>query len=173
MTAGPCKAKQYDDPRIEVARKRLRESAGQADALEAVREIVANLLGCEQIGLYTVSHGKDHGKDQGTSSLLWSFGIDPAQHATLAVFEKEPLRRVLQGEVHVAKFTDNKSNESSSQPLRVFIPIRLNGRTVAVLVMLKLLPQKVDFDETDINLVTLLSNEAGKSLFEGSKNAHA
>jgi hypothetical protein len=169
MTAGASKMKQHDDPRIEVARKRLCESAGQADALEAVREIVANLLGCEQIALYTVGHGNDHGKDQGSSSLLWSFGIDPVQHETLGAFKEADLHRVLQGEVHVAKFTD----DSRSQPLRVFIPIRLDGRTVAVLVMLKLLPQKVDFDEADINLVTLLSNEAGKSLFEGSKNAHA
>jgi hypothetical protein len=173
MTAGASKMKKYDDPRIEAARKRLRESAGQADAIEAIREIVTNLLGCEEIGLYTVAHGND----QGTSSLLWSFGIDPMQHGTLAAFKKEPLHRVLQGEVHVAKFAGNKSgdrsNNSVSHPLRVFVPIRLNGRTVAVLVMLKLLPQKVNFDEADINLVTLLSNEAGRSLFEGSTSANA
>jgi len=45
------------------------------------------------------------------------------------------------------------------------IPILLDGRTVAVLVMLRLLPQKVGLDESDLRLVKLLSAEAGRPLF--------
>jgi hypothetical protein len=39
--------------------------------------------------------------------------------------------------------------------------------------MVKLLPQKVGFDDADINLVKLLSDETGGALFEGSANASA
>jgi hypothetical protein len=167
MTAGPRRISDREyDPRLEAAHKRLRESNGQADALEAIREIVTNLLGCEEIALFTVGQ-------QGNSALLWFFGIDPHQHQSLDAFDKSILRRVLQGEVHIAQTDSNRHDNYRNQPLRVFVPIRLNERTVAVLVMLKLLPQKLGIDEADLNLVKLLSNEAGQCLFAASAKANA
>jgi hypothetical protein len=151
------------DPRLEAAQKRLRESVGQADALEAVREIVTNLLGCEEIGLFTVKNG--------SGVLLWSFGIDTEKHATLNSFQEAGLQRVLSGELHVTQVTDEEFVDHP--PLRAFIPILHHGRTAAVLVMVKLLPQKLGFDDADIDLVNLLSSEAGRALFDGSANANA
>jgi len=152
-----------EDPRLEAAQKRLRNSVDQADTLEAIREIVTNLLGCEEIGLFNV--------DQKSNGLCWSFGIDPNQHGTLAVFEDSGLQRVLQGEFHVAQTVGEVGCVKT--PLRVFVPIRANGRTVAVLVMLKLLPQKLEFDEADVKLVHLLSDEVGRALFEENANGNA
>ena len=57
--------------------------------------------------------------------------------------------------------------------MRAFIPIRRHDRIVAVLVMVRLLPQKLGLDEADINLVNLLSDEAGRLLFDGIANDHA
>jgi hypothetical protein len=151
------------DPRLEAARKRLRESVGRADALEAVREIVTNLLGCEEIGLFTVNNGN--------GALLWSFGIDTEKFADLNSFQEVGLQRVLRGELHVTRVPDGTLNEFPRQ--RAFIPILHQGRTAAVLVMLKLLPQKLGFDDADIDLVNLLSSEAGRALFDGSANANA
>jgi GAF domain-containing protein len=158
----PC-----DDPRLEAAQKRIRESVGQADTFEAVREIVTNLLGCEEVGLFSVNG------DKAKSALLWSFGIDTERHGTLDAFDKAVLHRVMQGEMHVAQLDHAGYENHDHPPLRVFAPIRCNGQTVGVLVMLTLLPQKVSFDESDINLVKLLSAEAGKALFDRSANANA
>lgn len=160
MTASAPGISHREDPRLEAAQRRLRESVGQADALEAIREIVTNLLGCEEIGLFTV--------EQGSSALLWSFGIDPQRHKTLDSFKEAALHRVLQGEFHIAQVAYEQQADQASPPLRVFIPIRRNGRTAAILVMVKLLPQKLGFDEADLNLVKLLSDEGGRSLFDGS-----
>lgn len=156
-----------DDPRLEAAQKRIRESVGQADTFEAVREIVTNLLGCEEVGLFSVE------SERAKSSLLWSFGIDTERHGSLDVFDKAVLRRVMQGEMHVEQLDHAGHDKHEHPPLRVFAPIRSKGQTVAVLVMLTLLPQKVTFDESDINLVKLLSAEAGKALFDRSANANA
>lgn len=161
-SAHPSRQSERDDPRLGAAQKRLRESVGQADTLEAIREIVTNLLGCEEIGLFTVNEGK--------SGLLWSFGIDTDRHGTLESFDEASLRRVLRGDLHLEELADEKCDEHPA--LRAFVPIRRNGRTVAVLVMLKLLPQKLGFDDADIDLVNLLSVEAGRALFEGTANAH-
>jgi hypothetical protein len=153
-----------EDPRLEAAQRRLRESVGQADTLEAIREIVANLLGCEEIGLFTT-------EQENGGPLFWSFGIDPQRHGTLDSFEGAPLQRVLQGEFHIAQIPGQGDYEGPR--LRVFVPIRRQGRTVAVLVMVRLLPQKLGFDEADLDLVKLLSNESGRTLFDGSKGGAA
>jgi hypothetical protein len=150
------------DPRLEAAQRRLRESVGQADTLEAIREIVTNLLGCEEIGLFTVNNG--------SSALLWSFGIDTEKHATLKSFQEAGLQRVLQGELCVTEVADEKF--ADRPPLRAFIPMLRDGRTVAVLVMLKLLPQKLGLDDADIHLVNLLSSEAGRALFDRSADGN-
>jgi GAF domain len=169
MTGNSWKMKKReDDARLEAAQKRLLESMDQADAIEAIREIVTNLLGCEEIGLFTVGHGNER-----NSGLLWSFGIDPQQHKTLDAFEPSALHRVREGELHIAKATPDGHGNHETRPLRAFVPICLDGRTVAVLVMFKLLPQKLGFDEADIRLVKLLSSEAGRRLFERSENANA
>jgi hypothetical protein len=158
-----------DDPRLEAAQKRIRESVGQADTLEAVREVVTNLLGCEEVGLFTI--GRENAK--GGNGLLWSFGLDPERHGTLDAFDQAVLQRVMHGELRVVELDRTGYEKHEHPPVRVFAPIRSNGKTVAILVMLTLLPQKVSFDESDRNLVKLLSAEAGKALFDRSANANA
>jgi hypothetical protein len=155
----------HDDPRMEAARKRLHDSLDPADTIEAIREIVTNLLGCEEIGLFAVN---DKGRD-----LLWSFGIDPDRHPNLESFSECALPRVLGGELHIVRAGGEAHAKVDCAPLRAFIPIHLDGRTAAVLVMLKLLPQKAGFDEADIRLVKLLSEEAGKPLFARRATASA
>lgn len=162
MTGTAAKFGSEEDPRLETARKRLRESVGQADTLEAIREIVTGLVGCEEMGIFIV--------DQGNSELFWSFGIDAEQHRTLDKFEASALQCVLRGECYIAPSGYGAGYSSSS--LQVFVPILCNGRT-AVLVMLRLLPQKTSFDDSDIRLVNLLSHEAGKGLFDTVPNAEA
>jgi len=154
------------DPRLEAAQRRLRESASRADTFEAIREIVTNLLGCEEMGLFRA--------EAGNRGLLWSFGIDPVRHGNLDAFEESALERVLRhGECHVVSNAEEGGDGDAGQPPRVFIPIRLAGRTVGVLVMLKLLPQKLAFDDADMQLAKMLSDEAGRALFENSASAKA
>ena len=162
VALNPC-----DDPRLEAAQKRIRESVGHADTFEGVREVVTNLLGCEEVGLFSVNGSAAN------SRLMWSFGIDTERHATLEAFEKPVLQRVMQGEMQIEQLESPAHGKHEHPPLRVFAPIRSHGKTVAVLVMLTLLPQKVTFDQNDINLVKSLCVEAGKALFERGANANA
>ena len=164
MTAGAAIGK-FEDPRLEAAQKRLRESVDRADTLEAIREIVTNLLGCEEIGLFSV--------EREGSGLLWSFGIDTKRHSTVDSFAECALHRVIQGELQVAQVDHEGHGHHDTPSLRIFVPIRAHNRTVAVLVMLKLLPQKLGFNKADTNLVKLLADETGRALFERSTNANA
>jgi len=165
MTTATSKVREWHDARLEAAQQRLRESSGQTDTLEALREIVTGLLGCEQIGLFTVDHGK--------SRLFWSFGIDAQHHETLESFPGFVLEHVMQGEFQLVEAAGRQRGNDSSRSLQVFLPIRMDGRTLAVLVMVKLLPQKIGFDESDFQLFNLISNKTGRALFDSDSHARA
>lgn len=160
MNVGTSRVKDNEDLRFAAAQRRLHESTGPDDALEAVREIVTGLLGCEEIGLYRVNAGD--------SRLFWSFGIDPGRYPNLLQFEVPIINKVMAGELQIGKAA---SERGRSQSLRVFIPIRVNESTVAVLVMLKMLPQKLGLDESDMRVVQLLSQESAPYLFIGKARA--
>ena len=59
---------------------------------------------------------------------------------------------------------------NGAKRVRAFVPIRVGDKTVAVLAILQLLPQKAGFDKGDMELLAFLSNEAGQALFHPSVN---
>jgi hypothetical protein len=144
------------DLRLAAARKRLAECSGQTDAIEALREIVSNLLGSEEMALF---HGDCRTADFRT---LWSFGIDPEKYNLPETLTEKGLQRMGRGECHVEA---DAGKHHGSRNARAFVPIRVANDTVAVLAILQLLPQKDSFDRADMDLLTLLSSEAGKALF--------
>ena len=129
-------------------------------ALMMEREIVANFLGSEEIGLIKVE------RRTATFETYWSFGIDAENYDVLRALGEAGLQRVMRGECHVVL----PSRERSGTVVRVqaFIPIRFANQTVAILAILRLLPQKVAFDRSDMELFKLLSEEAAKPLFGSS-----
>ena len=146
-----------DDYRLRAARKRLAESSDQNDAIDGLREIVGNLLGSEEMGLFRV--------DRRTADyqMLWSFGIDPDHCDLRRVLGDVGLERVERGECHFELPADSALD--SRPRTKAFVPIRLANDTVAVLAIMRLLPQKNGFDQTDMDLLALVSDEAGKALF--------
>jgi hypothetical protein len=154
-------AEPMSDLRLRAARKRLAESSGQEDAIEGVREIVANFLGSEEMGLFRI--------DRRTSSfeVFWSFGIDLEKYDLLRALGDAGLQRVMRGECHV-EFGGRDSEAAGAMAkaqAQAFIPISVADQTVAILAILRLLPQKTAFDRSDMELFKLLSTEAAKPLF--------
>ncbi|MGP8093174.1 MAG: hypothetical protein ACLP72_07600 [Candidatus Sulfotelmatobacter sp.] len=143
--------------RLGAARRRLEESSGQSDAIEALREIVSNLLGSEEIALFEVD------RKTADMRLLWSFGIDAAACNPLRALHEVGLQRMAKGECHVEMPADD--SVGSAAKTQAFVPLRMANHTVAVLAILRLLPQKLGFDRPDMDLLSLLSEEAGKALF--------
>jgi hypothetical protein len=148
-----------NDLRLATARKRLAETGSEADALEGLREIVANLLGCEEIGLF-----REDGSGR-RFSLRWSFGADLENYDLVKALGEAGWKRVMQGEWQVQAADRERRGGGKVQ---AFIPIRAAGRTVGILAILRLLPQKTAFDAHDLELFKLLSEEAAKPLFGAS-----
>jgi GAF domain-containing protein len=135
----------------------LAESSGQEDAIEGVREIVANFLGSEEMGLFRVDRRTE------TFEVFWSFGIDLEQYDLLRALGDTGLQRVMRGECHVDLGTRERSGAMAKA--QAFVPISVADQTIAILAIFRLLPQKVAFDKSDMELFKLLSDEAAKPLF--------
>ena len=148
------------DMRPEAARQRLRECKDQGNACEAIREIVSNLLGCEEMALFAVN------RKEGRLALLWSFGIEPKELRLPQSLDDAALCDVLAGHVRIP---GPGSVEKTGFATRVsaFVPVRFKGETAAVLVLLRLLPQKLHLDELDRELLAVISSEGGSPLFGG------
>jgi hypothetical protein len=140
------------DAQAIIVRKRLRESVGPADALEGIREIVSNLLGSEEMALFQVD------RKSSALPLIWSFGIDPQEHKWLNGSSESVHKVILNGRTHIELAGKNP-------PFTVLVPIRLHGQTVAILTILRLLPQKTGFARADMEVLQVLSDEAGAAVF--------
>jgi len=143
-----------NDPRLAAARKRLAECSGPTDAIEAVREIVSNFLGSEEMALFDFRSSE--------ARTLWSFGTSSEQSDVLDALSQKDLGRMAQGNCHI----DHCEGPLPTKRIRAFVPIRLKDETVGVLAILQLLPQKSRFDAADMALLNLLSVEAGRALFD-------
>lgn len=146
--------------RLNTARKRLAVSCDQHDALEGLREIVSTFLGSEEVGLFTVD------SEAGTVKVFWSFGIDLKNYDLHKALGDTGRERVMRGEYYL-NADSGLSHNGKRNRTQGFIPIRVNGRTVAILAILRLLPQKNGFDRSDFELFHVLTDEAGAPLFGG------
>jgi hypothetical protein len=152
-------AESMTEMRLATARKRLAASCDQQDALEGLREIVGTFLGSEEVGLFTVDRG------MASFKVSWSFGVDLENYDLLKALGKAGRERVMRGEYHVD--TARHDRRGKGEAAQAFIPIKVDAQTVAVLAILRLLPQKNGFDGSDFELFQLLANEAGAPLFGG------
>lgn len=145
--------------RVDAARKRLRECREQHEACEAIREIVSNLVGCEEMALFQL-HQRN-----AQFELLWSFGVDPHDLHVPEVISSSVLPGLLAGETHIAEGSSCTKGACPGARASAILPIQLQGKTVAVLVLLRLLLQKAKIDEQDTRVFSVIVKEAGNPLF--------
>lgn len=149
----------HDDAFVDAARHRLLSAHTATDAREAVREIVANLLGSEEMVLFKVDEQK------GALWSYWAFGVDGANHDVVDVFSDPVIEQVLAGHIFVNPNATGKKVVHKNRPVNAFVPIRLGSKVVAALVIFKLLPQKSGISSTDMELLKVISDHAGAALF--------
>src|SRR5271169_2555176 len=142
-----------------VASYRLHSTLDRKEVLAAVQEIVANLIGCEELGLYEME------ADGSRLKLAASFGIDPEAHRHVEVGEGRIGRAARTGAPDVG----NKAAEASLRPeeadLSACVPLKVDGRVTGLLALFRLLPQKTGFEPVDHELFELLATHAATALY--------
>jgi GTP-sensing pleiotropic transcriptional regulator CodY len=144
--------------KVYVASTRLQQSADQAEALEAVLDITANLLGSEELALYKVDATRQ------SLWLYWSFGIDPNRYSVLDVAEHPKLAEVLAGNIILRHAKSEETLLSENDSVSGIVPIVVNGAAVGALIIFRMLPHKGKFDAADREICKVLSNCAGRAI---------
>ena len=147
-----------DQAKVYAARMRMQNALDQADALDGIREIAGNLIGTEEVAVFKVD------KKRSELWLYWSFGVDPNKHAVLEVSREQKLKQVLSGKCVFRLRLSNENLLSTDDPVSALIPIRLDGSTVAVIVLFRLFPHKSGLDAVDHEICEVLSNCAGRAI---------
>lgn len=146
-----------DQAKVYAARMRLQNTVDQADALDAIREIAGNLIGTEEVAVFKV--------DQRRSELwlYWSFGVDPNKHAVLDVRQEPRLQPALNGEA-VFREHANERLLSTDDPASALVPILVDGKASAVIVLFRLFPHKPGIELIDRQICEVLSHCAGRAI---------
>jgi hypothetical protein len=127
--------------KVYAARMRLQRAVDQADALDAIREIAANLIGTEEIAVFKV--------DQRRSErwLYWSLNH--------VLSSGKPLFRLR---------LSNENLLSTEDPVSALVPILVDGSPSAVIVLFRLFPHKPGIEPVDREICEVLSHCAGRAI---------
>lgn len=142
-----------------VASFRLHGTTKKNEVLDAIHEIVINLIGCEEHAVFEV--GKEG------CSLLSSFGLETFDKDRMATipFDRGILGRVARtGERYVRRESDASNAAAYEEHLTVAVPLKLGENVVGVLAIFRLLPQKAELEASDYDLFELLSTHAATAL---------
>jgi len=82
----------------------------------------------------------------------------------LEVSREPKLKQVLGGKCVYRLRLSNENLLSTDDPVSALIPIRIDGNTVAVIVLFRLFPHKPGLDAVDHEICDLLSNCAGRAI---------
>ncbi|MGH9521344.1 MAG: hypothetical protein ACRD3E_02295 [Terriglobales bacterium] len=143
---------------VEVARNRLTAAGTCEDTRKSIREIVANLVGCEEFALYEVDYRR------AVMWPRWSFGVHADLQRAVDLIAYPELNPALQGQVTV--YTSPKRLDCFPDAVSALVPIACHDSRLAVLVLFGLLPQKSALNETDNRLLEVLSLHGGRALMD-------
>jgi hypothetical protein len=142
-----------------VASYRLHATVDRREVLSILQEIVANLIGCEELAVFEL--------DSKTSalSLVTSFGIDPARYGGVSLGAGIIGCVASNGQAFVRDQVDMGAGLPEEADLTACVPLKLDGKITGVLAMFRLLPQKNGFEAVDNELFDLLATHAATALY--------
>jgi regulator of replication initiation timing len=142
-----------------VASYRLHGTVERREILEVIQEIVANLIGSEEMAVFELS------ADGAALSLLTSFGIDPGRFRSLALGTGIIGRAAVTGETYLAGDVVSEEVAATDTDLTACVPLKVGGRVMGALTLFRLLPQKPGIEPLDRELFELLATHAGTALY--------
>jgi|CXWL01.1.fsa_nt_gi hypothetical protein len=141
-----------------VASYRLHGTVDRDEVLAIIQEIVANLVGCEESGVFEVSPKGDELK------LVASVGIDASAFETIRMGEGPIGRVAARGETFVNEDL-GLEGPPQEQTLTACVPLKLNGRVTGAIALFRMLPQKPTLESVDHEMFDLLATHAATALY--------
>jgi hypothetical protein len=137
-----------------VALERLHGGLDRNDAIAAIHEVVVNLVGSEEYGMYEPRGDR--------LELVHSFGLDRERWASFDLVKGAVGRAARTGAIYVAGREGPPAPEDAD--LSAVVPLRAGDRVLGVLAIFRLLGHKPVLDEQDQAVFDLLATHAGIAL---------
>ncbi|WP_257457960.1 GAF domain-containing protein [Archangium lipolyticum] len=139
-----------------VASHRLHETADRRELLGILREILNNIVGSEELGIFELDAKRS------VLSLVDSMGIDPAGFQSIALGAGVIGHTALTGKTFIAGDGAAPTGTGLEPGLTACIPLRCFGGDVwGVIAIFGMLPQKPALKPQDRELFALLERQAG------------
>src|SRR5262249_23531089 len=137
-----------------VASYRLHGSVERKEVISAIREIIINLIGCEEFGIFEIGGASPDLK------LISAMGIDAYDHKLLSR-DSAVIRGAMEArESFVARLPNGEGKIEGLPPVTACIPLVLNEDVIGAIVLFRLLPQKAGLLDSDHELFNLLGTQA-------------
>jgi GAF domain len=148
-----------------VAISRLHATLQRQDILAAIREIVSNLIGAEEMALFEI--------DQVSSSLSLadSYGESAANDLKIPLGKGTIGRVASSGEFYFDDVSGASQRRRDQRTPIACIPLKVDRWVWGVIVIYRLLPQKGRLTALDYQLFEMLSTQAGVALFSATLKA--
>jgi len=137
-----------------VAAYQLAGTVDRETVVQSIQEIVANLIGSEEMGIYGMSD------DHTTLVLAKSFGIDADRYAAIPVGEGTIGIAAQSGEMYISP-----SGTPDGDHLTACIPLRVDSEVIGMIVIFGLLEHKAALADIDREMFDLLAVHAATSLY--------
>lgn len=136
--------------RLNAANARLIQSLEQGDVFEAIAEIIANLLGSEEMAIF------DYHPAEQTFSLAWSAGIEAEALQPLLCGAGMLGRTVQQGTSQFQERQPDGALLPHEKNLTACVILKSSREIVGVIAIFSLLPQKNNLEWADYELLKFL-----------------
>jgi GAF domain-containing protein len=148
-----------------VASYRLHGTVDRKEVIETIQEIIANLIGSEEAGLFELD------PETRALELVASFGL-PADSCPWIPLGSGLIGQAAQtGEIFVAEKDPPVEDSNLESRLTACIPLILDGRVTGAIAIFRLLPQKAGIETVDRELFDLLATHAATALYCTSLHA--
>lgn len=138
-----------------VASYRLHETLDRAELLQVIEEILANIVGSEEVAIFEVEPGEEQLR------LVRSVGIDASRYRQVGFGDGVIGRVALTGET----FVSPKPAHERGDGLTACVPLRVAGKVTGAIAIFRMLPQKQELQKVDHEVFELLATQAGQALY--------
>ena len=137
-----------------VASYQLHASVERDTVLNAIQEIVVNLIGSEEVAIFELHEEEDEFR------LSSSFGVDPARLQAFKAGTGTIGRRLIDGDVWVSDHAG-----AGEDMLTACVPLKIGGRVIGAILVFRLLEHKQELQPVDHELFELLAVHASTALY--------
>jgi len=142
-----------------VASYSLHGTLDREEVLTAIKEILANLVGSEEVGVFELD------REANALKIVASFGIEPAAYQMIALGSGLIGRAAQTAEMYISGESDGFGRLPEEADLTVCVPLMLDERVTGAIAIFRLLPQKLGLEPVDRELFELLATHAATALY--------